>query len=154
KYTFAHIDTFALALDGLNHLFVAGRESNTVFELDATTGAIINANFITGLNVPIGLALDDNNHLFVTNAGNNTVGEYNATAGAPINAAFISGQGPNGPGAIVFVPAAVPEPGSFVLAAFGITALAAWGRWRRKAPPATAGLLLSAFATTLAAGEA
>src|SRR5262249_42880589 len=128
KYTFAHIDTFALALDGLNHLLVADRERDVVEQLDATTGAIINANFITGLNVPVGLALDDSNHLFVTNAGNNTVGEYNATTGAPINATFISGQGLSGAGAIVFVPAAVPEPGGFVLAAFGGAVLLAFRR--------------------------
>ena len=40
---------FGLALSG-NHLVVAGDQQGTVGEHDATTGAVINANFITGLS--------------------------------------------------------------------------------------------------------
>jgi WD40 repeat protein len=69
-----------------------GRFPNTVGEYNATTGATINANFITGLSDALGLALSgDGTALFVTNPGNNTVGEYNATTGAAINANFITG---------------------------------------------------------------
>ena len=64
--------------------------ANIVGEYNATTGAVINANFITGLNGPVGLALSGNN-LFVANFGGGTVGEYNATTGAAINANFITG---------------------------------------------------------------
>ena len=61
---------------------------STVGEYNATTGAAINANFITGLDDPYGLALSGNN-LFVACQFSNTVGEYNATTGVlvqfPIN---------------------------------------------------------------------
>ena len=73
-----------------NTLFVANFGSGTVGEYDATTGAAINANFITGLNRPVGLALLGNT-LFVANHGSGTVGKYNATTGAAINANFITG---------------------------------------------------------------
>ena len=36
-----------------NTLFVANRDGNTVGKYDATTGAAINASFITGLNTPV-----------------------------------------------------------------------------------------------------
>jgi hypothetical protein len=62
----------------------------------STTGAVINANFITGLSVPSGLALLGNT-LFVTNSGSGTVGKYDATTGGAINAGFITGlNGPTG----------------------------------------------------------
>jgi len=76
-----------------NDLFVANDGNNTVGEYDATTGATINASFITGLNFPIGLALSGN-ILFVGNSGG-TVGEYNATTGAAINASFVTGVNAN-----------------------------------------------------------
>src|SRR5215471_11279221 len=65
------------------------KDGNIVSEYDATTGATINANFIS---LPKGtshsLAVDGNNHLFVGNgtntAGTGTVGEYNAITGAAI----------------------------------------------------------------------
>src|SRR5271166_6737806 len=61
-----------------------------VGKYDATTGAAINANFITGLSQPTGLALSGNN-LFVADYSNNSVGKYDATTGATINADFITG---------------------------------------------------------------
>ena len=75
-------------------LYVSQVNAGIVGEYDATTGAAINANFITGLISPAGLALSGNN-LFVSNFGSTTVGEYNATTGAAINANFITGL--NGP---------------------------------------------------------
>ena len=52
-----------MVVDQYNHLFVSG--NGTVGEYNATTGATINANFITGLSFPPhALALDGNNHLF------------------------------------------------------------------------------------------
>ena len=84
-----------------NNLFVTsvggpGSYSGKVGKYDATTGAVINANFIAGLNNPTGLAVGGNN-LFVSistatgadNAG--SVGRYNAITGAVINANFITG---------------------------------------------------------------
>jgi hypothetical protein len=79
-----------------NNLLVANYTSGTVGEYDATTGAAINANFITGRNSSFGLALSGNN-LFVSDTQIKTVGEYNATTGAVINANFITGlTGPVG----------------------------------------------------------
>ncbi len=84
-----------------NNLFVTNFFSNTIGEYNATTGATINANFITGLNGPIGLALSGNN-LFVACQFSNTVGEYNATTGAVVNANFITGL--SDPCALVVAP--------------------------------------------------
>ena len=87
----------AIAVSG-NQLFVAGdvgtaSGSGTVGEYDASTGATINAFFITGLNrFYYGLALSGNT-LFVANldGGGGRVGAYDAATGAPINADFITG---------------------------------------------------------------
>jgi WD40 repeat protein len=57
---------------------------------NATTGAAINSNFITGIVEPIGLALFGNT-LFVADFGTGTVGTYDATTGASINRNFITG---------------------------------------------------------------
>jgi hypothetical protein len=114
-----------LAVDVLNHLFVANHYDNTIGEYDATTGAAISVPFISGLNQPGGLTLDGNNHLFVVNSGNGTVGEYDATTGATINAGFITGLG--FPTNIAFM-APVPEPSSLLLVA--ATAIAAICRRR------------------------
>src|SRR5262249_25265297 len=75
----------------------------------ATTGAVINADFIPVF--AYGMALDDSNHLFVGN-GDDKVGEYDATTGAAINADFITGL--SNEWSIAFVPA-VPLglPGDF-----------------------------------------
>jgi hypothetical protein len=59
-----------------------------VGENNATTGAIININFITPLNRPLDLAVSGNN-LFVLTF-NGTVGKYDATTGGAINPAFIT----------------------------------------------------------------
>jgi hypothetical protein len=61
--------------------------SALVSEYNATTGAAIKVNFITGLGGPVELVLSGNN-LLVANA--TTVGQYNATTGAAINAKLIT----------------------------------------------------------------
>ena len=59
-----------------------GQNNGTIVEYSATKGAIINANFIIGLNYPMGLALLGNT-LFTANYGDpGTVGEYNAHHGS------------------------------------------------------------------------
>src|SRR5271166_6271769 len=66
--------------------------ASKVGKYDATTGAAINANFITtGLSNPFQLAVLGNN-LFVVNQFNFGVDEYNATTGALIKANFVSGM--------------------------------------------------------------
>ena len=84
-----------MVVDQNNHLFVTG--SGTVGEYNATTGATINANFITGLDFAPArsgtrrqqspLCLRDRQ------LDGNIVGKYDATTGATINASFI--QEPN-----------------------------------------------------------
>ena len=69
-------------------------------EYNATTGAAINANFITGLNTPQGLAVNDNS-LFVAEFFGARVGKYDATTGVAINANFITGLG--GPGGLALL---------------------------------------------------
>jgi WD40 repeat protein len=84
-----------------NILYVADSIGNTIGEYDATTGAVINASFIsTGLSYPSQLALLGN-HLFVSNVHSGTIGEYDATTGATINASLISGL--NSPVGLVVV---------------------------------------------------
>jgi PKD domain len=64
-----------------------------VSEYNTTTGAAINANFITGLNEPVAIAVSGND-LFVANIIGGTAGvvsEYNAVTGTPINASFVAG---------------------------------------------------------------
>jgi hypothetical protein len=80
-------------------LYVVQNTANSVGEYNATTGAAINANLITGLNGPVGLVLSGNS-LFVTNDAGSTVGKYDATTGAVINASFISGLNAGGPPAV------------------------------------------------------
>jgi hypothetical protein len=55
-----------------------------------TSGVLVNASFITGLNFPEGVALDGKGHLFVVNSGSGTIGEY-TTSGATVNASLITG---------------------------------------------------------------
>jgi hypothetical protein len=81
-----------------------------VAEYDATTGAVINASFISGIQSPVGLAVVGNT-LYVAQdegatLGTSFVSTYNATTGALIKANFITGL--NGAGFIAVAP--VPEP--------------------------------------------
>jgi WD40 repeat protein len=73
-------------------LFVANTADGTIGTYNATTGAPINANFITGAGG--GLAVSGNT-LFVVcggrSTGSGTVGEYDASTGAVINANFVTG---------------------------------------------------------------
>lgn len=46
-----------MAVDASNNLFVANLNTNTVREYNASTGALINASFITGLSGPAFIAV-------------------------------------------------------------------------------------------------
>ena len=94
------------------------------------SGALLNANFITGLNSPGYLYCDGNGHLYVCE-GNNTIGEY-TTSGAVVNATLITGV-LNPEGIIV-----VPEPSSLVLvltaAVLSLAKAAHRSVWQRYTP--------------------
>jgi hypothetical protein len=70
---------------------VSNNGGDSVGEYNATTGAAINASFITAVHTPNSLQLDAFNHLFVTTGNGGSVSEYDATTGAAINPNFITG---------------------------------------------------------------
>ena len=79
-------------------LYVDQEIGGTVGTYNATTGAVINANFITGLSRPQDL-LFSGNKLYVANLLSNTVGVYNATTGVAVTPNPITGlSNPDGLG--------------------------------------------------------
>jgi glucose/arabinose dehydrogenase len=93
-------------------LFIANKNNNTVSEYNPTSGALMNASFITGLNEPTNVILNGND-LYVTNVGNGVVGEYNATTGVAMDASFITG--------LSFPWAVVPDGSNTLLVGSGST---------------------------------
>lgn len=84
-----------IAVSG-NNLFLASQQGQKIGLYDATTGATLNASFISGVYNPTYLALDGNGRLFVTN-NNSEVSVFNAATGAPVSPHFITGlSGPMG----------------------------------------------------------
>ena len=79
--------------DGKGDMFVTNADTGTIGGTVGeytTSGAVINAALITGLNYPTGLALDGNGDLFVVSKNDGLIGEY-TTSGAVINASLITG---------------------------------------------------------------
>lgn len=111
-------EPYGLAVYG-NDLFVAISSNKMVGEYNATTGAVINASFVTGLNVPEGLAILGN-RLLVASNNDGTVGAYGipavASAGntpTSTDPDFLAGLTyPN------FI-AVAPEPGTWTLLVLG-----------------------------------
>jgi streptogramin lyase len=111
-------------------IYVTNYNTGTIGEYDTTTGAVVNASLVSGLNGPAAIAVCGSN-LFVTNAGSGTIGEYDATTGAVVNASLVSGL--SYPGGIA-VTQAVPEPSSVALL-FSFVAVASLAHaWRRRYP--------------------
>ena len=81
-------DPSAFAVKG-NIFFVTNQNDGTVGEYNATTGALIKADFVKGLEYPPNLAVEGDT-IFVLN-GNGAVGKYDAITGAVIDANFITG---------------------------------------------------------------
>ena len=70
-------------------LYVSQVQAGIVSEYNASTGALIKADFITGLSTPNALLLSGSDLLVANEAG--SVGKYNASTGAAINQSFITG---------------------------------------------------------------
>jgi WD40 repeat protein len=82
-----------------DNLFVGGLTSGTIGKYNAKNGEVIDANFITGLNMPYQIAILDDK-LFVVGYGSGTVSEFDAKNGAVINLLFISGLSSGQPAGI------------------------------------------------------
>jgi len=115
---------WGIAVSGGNLFATDESNGGSVGEFNATTGAAINRQFVTGLGDTNGIAVFGGN-LFVANGLGGTIGEYDASTGATVSAALVSGL-TNLPQGI----AVVPEPRSLMLAVLGFGGFAAWG-WRR-----------------------
>jgi hypothetical protein len=85
-----------------NDLFVANpghynAGQGSIEEYNATTGALVNAAFVTGLFAPEGITISGNTMYVVNNTSafppenTGSIGEYNATTGAPINTSLVTG---------------------------------------------------------------
>lgn len=75
-----------------NNLYVGSLDNTRVDLYNATTGALIQAGFVTGLGATArNLAVNENGDLYV--AANGKVGIYNGTTGAAINSSFITLSG-------------------------------------------------------------
>jgi hypothetical protein len=93
------LGAFGIAVSG-GDLFVTnnnpglGEMNGKIGVFNATTGAVVNAALVTGLDtLASGIAVSGGN-LFVANPFiSETIGEYNATTGAVVNAALVSGLG-------------------------------------------------------------
>jgi hypothetical protein len=70
-------------------LYVSQVQAGIVSEYNASTGALIKADFIAGLSTPNALLLSASDLLVANEAG--SVGKYNASTGAAINQSFITG---------------------------------------------------------------
>ena len=76
-------------------IYVVETSAGKIGEYDATTGAVINATLVSGLDQPYGIVVA-NGDIWVTNQANGTVGEY-TEAGVAVNVALITGlQNPTG----------------------------------------------------------
>jgi DNA-binding beta-propeller fold protein YncE len=107
-----------VALDSRGHSYVAtgygGIDGNfgysgIVGEYNASTGAVINANLVSGLFAgggdegPTGIALDWSGHLYVADSASSNVGLYNASTGSVIDGSLASG---------IFLPTGIGLDGS------------------------------------------
>ncbi|HTU24897.1 MAG TPA: PEP-CTERM sorting domain-containing protein [Pirellulales bacterium] len=94
---------WALAISG-NTLYVgeattfSGAGHDVIATYNATTGALINPDLVTGLSWPEGMTIVGNNLYVVNNADytdngepSGSVGLYNALTGQPINASLVTG---------------------------------------------------------------
>jgi len=104
-----------------NDLFAA-TTGGTIKQYNATTGALINGSFITGLPTDIMDLSSNENALYVLEKSEGTIGKYDATTGSAINASLVTGL--NSPTSLTVV--VTPEPSSTALLILGSVLLALW----------------------------
>ncbi len=86
---------YGLAASG-SYLYVASFGGNKVGKFNADTGAVVDADLITGLGGPWAIAIDGST-LYVSNFNSGKVGKY-TTDGTLVNASFITVSSPAGIG--------------------------------------------------------
>jgi hypothetical protein len=90
----ASLSVIASASAKATSVILVAQDNDVVAEYDATTGAVINASLVSGLNNPNGLAVSADNAILVSSvgtAGAGVVAKYDLTTGAAINANFVTG---------------------------------------------------------------
>ena len=77
---------FGIAVSGA-YMYISNVNSGSVSQLNAITGAIINASWATGLSAPRGIIIDGS-YLYVLNAGTNNIIQINLANGTIANASW------------------------------------------------------------------
>jgi hypothetical protein len=107
-----------LAFGPDGNLYIASFGTDRVIQVDAMSGAVLNASFVS-LAGATGLAFGSDGSLYVGSFTNGTVGRYNAVTGAFVG--LVASGLTNGPTFMTLAP--VPEPASIVLTLLGSATL-------------------------------
>ncbi len=106
-----------ITVDG-NIIYVIDRDDNTVQTFDATTGALLNNNFLNVAENPstgyfgdfLVSITSEGNSVYVLDGASQTVYQFNASTGAPIGSVALSGSGPIEPGSIAVISDDISTP--------------------------------------------
>ena len=114
-----------VVIDNLGNLYTANYDSSTIskFNSSGVFQSFLGSGF---LNKPNGLAFDSLGNLYVANDGSKTISKF-----GPAGNFLLSWNTVSNPRFIVFAPAPVPEPSSFVLLGFAILAAGCGKRFSR-----------------------
>jgi len=110
--TFSDLQSQSGALPGIvgmaynpvsNRIIVAGRFTNTIYELNATTGVIVGQHTSSNIAEPAGIAVDASGNVYIANNGGNSISRFNSsfTSETTINIPDF-GAGANLPSGLAF----------------------------------------------------